>query len=287
MPPDETVGVPAHRGGLLVDDPVLSVGVVQITSRPSGLDVELIARRGVPAPRSPRVLLPPYDEGVDLRVGWLDPSGRAHWEYGSVASDGVMWRTRVYFPAHYDEVCLLLAWPEIGFPEFTALLPLPSRPVVERAAASIWQAPVVMAPVPSHVRHRPADGRLDAPRIETGRLCAAPRVLARERDGVVVLTRVTAVDRILALAVDSLARIGGQARPGPWGAGLAVLNDRDAIRLDPHESEASGDEHSFQASTEYLIERPAAPVLDLIVAWPAIGLTGILATVDLVDPVSL
>ncbi|MBB4691704.1 hypothetical protein [Paractinoplanes abujensis] len=278
MLPEASVGVPAHRGGLLVRQPALTVGVVQIIARPSGLDVELIARRGVPGPPAARHLLPPYDEGVDLRVGRLDDTGRARWEYGSVASDGATWRTRTRFPTTYDQFELVLAWPEIGFAEFTTVLPLPGRDEVERGCASVWQAPVFMAPVPAGVRRRPAAGFLDTPPLENGRICARPRVLAREQDGVVVLTRLTEVGGVLSMAVESHSRVRLPVGTiGPWGATIAVLRDRDAVVLDPYEGEA-GDHF---ASGEFVLPRPPGQVLDLVVSWPAVGLAGVRATIPL------
>src|SRR6476661_1969763 len=97
---DETLGVLAHPGGLVVERPELSVGVVCAVSRPTGFELELLARRPLDRrsaverqadiragraapPAAPRRLLPPFDEGIDLRVGWLDHDGRAHWQFAS------------------------------------------------------------------------------------------------------------------------------------------------------------------------------------------------------------
>src|SRR4029453_8642152 len=41
----ETLGVLAHHGGLVVERPELTVGVVRAVSRPTGLELELLARR--------------------------------------------------------------------------------------------------------------------------------------------------------------------------------------------------------------------------------------------------
>jgi hypothetical protein len=153
----ETLGVLAHRGGLVVDRPELSVGVVHAVSRPTGLELELIARRPLDSrsaaerqadiragrdarPSAPRRLLPQVDEGTDLRVGWLDRDGRAHWEYGSLSSssgdhfegvNGPSLRTVLRFPPMFDNMSIVLAWPEIGFPEngrrFTPAGPLECR----------------------------------------------------------------------------------------------------------------------------------------------------------------
>ncbi|TMM35952.1 MAG: hypothetical protein E6F99_17355 [Actinobacteria bacterium] len=75
----------AHRGGLVVRRPELTVGVVRAVSRPTGLELDLLARRppdrrsaterqadiraGRDAPPVvPRRLLPKFDEGTD-RIG--------------------------------------------------------------------------------------------------------------------------------------------------------------------------------------------------------------------------
>ncbi|MBU2665617.1 hypothetical protein KOI35_19075 [Actinoplanes bogorensis] len=282
---EQTLGVPAHPGGLLVDDPALTVGVVQMTSRNDGLEIDLVARRGQPAPPAERRLLPAYDEGVDLRVGWLDANGRAHWEYGSIADDGSTHRTRVVLPAQFDRLDLVLAWPEIGFPEHSSSFAVPSRAEAERGVVSIWEAPVDMAPVPGGVRDSEGDDDLEPPPLEAGRLCAAPRVLARDRDGVVVLSRLTAVGSTLAMAVESFARIAADA-PGDWGASIAVLRDRSAVRLAAYEGEAGGGADGYHARTEYVVARPSGDVLDLVVRWPAAGLAGVRVTVPLEDAVS-
>jgi hypothetical protein len=84
---------------------------------------------------APRHLLPPADEGIDLRVGWLDADGRAHWECDSSESSGgsagavhgPLTRTRLRLPPLFDRVSVVLAWPEIGFPETIVDPPLPDR----------------------------------------------------------------------------------------------------------------------------------------------------------------
>jgi len=66
----EMLGAPAHPGGLLVERPELTVGVVRAACSPTALELELIARprrSGVRA-TAIRKLLPAYDEGIDLRL---------------------------------------------------------------------------------------------------------------------------------------------------------------------------------------------------------------------------
>src|SRR4051812_26400889 len=137
----ETLGVPAHPGGMLVERPELTVGLVRATSSPAALEIELIARRppdrraGIRAPAAPH-LLPAYDEGMDLRLAGLDENGRAHWSYPTQSSSesGVRFHLRALFrlPPVFDAGSFVLAWPEIGFPETVVRLPLPDRETVER-----------------------------------------------------------------------------------------------------------------------------------------------------------
>ncbi|MDI5978619.1 hypothetical protein [Amycolatopsis magusensis] len=97
MDTTETLGALAHPGGLLVRRPELTVGIVRVVSRLSALVIELLARRpldrrsaterqrdirdGLSSPPkvASRQLLPASDEGMHLRAGWLDHTGRAHW----------------------------------------------------------------------------------------------------------------------------------------------------------------------------------------------------------------
>lgn len=147
MDATETLGVQAHPGGMLVDRPELTVGLVRATSSPTGLEVELIARRppdrrtaaqrqddirngrDVPAVAARR-LLPAYDEGMDLRFAHLDEHGRARWSYPkrmsshAGASDGQSLRVLYQLPPVFDTGSFVLAWPEIGFPETVVHLSL-------------------------------------------------------------------------------------------------------------------------------------------------------------------
>jgi hypothetical protein len=321
MSMDETLGVPAHCGGLVVDRPELRVGVLNAVCRPTGVELELIARRpvdrrsatrrqadiragrGAPAV-APRRLLPPFDEGVDLRVGWLDQGGRAHWVYGSYSSSsgdhaggsfGPSLRTAVAFPPLYDRVSVVLAWPEIGFAETVVELSLPDRATVDRDTVSIWDAPVDTGPVPDPLNHRVAAPvwRGDLA-IETGRVVAAPRVLNRVEHAVVALTRLSAVGDVLSIEILSVATeergravfasvfpprppSGGpddveQVRTGGSGAAVAVLRDRDAAWVRPYEAESTGGNGAFRTTAEFRMKRPGDGVLDLVVGWPAAGI---------------
>ena len=150
---DETLGLLGHPGGILVDHPRLRVGLVAAVSRPDGLTLDIIGR----SPRNPtsmtdpparRVLLPRYDEGMDLRVARLDADDRPQWMYGDTetgrghaSGGGTVVRTRLRLPPTFDAVRLVLAWPEIGFPEAVVTLALPDREAVARASTSVWTAP--------------------------------------------------------------------------------------------------------------------------------------------------
>lgn len=301
---DETLGVLAHPGGLVVDRPELTVGVVRAVSRPTGVELELLARRpldrrdaaqrqadiragrGVPAP-APRHLLPAADEGVDLRVGWLDGDGRAHWEYGSVESssgdpaDGVRGpytRTTVRFPPVFDRVSVVLAWPEIGFPETVLDLALPDRATVDRAYVSVWDAPVDTGPVPDGLEHRAAAFPAEEPAVETGRIAVGPRVLHRGPDAVVVLHRLTVVGDALALEIGSVAR---RAAHVDRTVEVAIVRAGAALWLPPHVATSTGGRGTTRTTAEYVVDGPVPPggVLPLVVAWPAAGLVD--ACVDL------
>jgi hypothetical protein len=229
----ETLGVPAHPGGLLVERPELTVGLVRATSSLTGLEVELIARRppdrrtgperqadiragrDVPAVAARR-LLPAYDEGMDLRFARLDEHGHAQWAFPlSSASDtgfsdgrsGPSLRTLYQLPPVFGAGSFVLAWPEIGFPETVLHLTLPDRATVERGTVRIWQAPAPPTSTPDPgLRHRDARAVLPAVQVERGRSVAAPRLLRRAEHAVVVLNRLTAAGPVLSLEIRSVAR---------------------------------------------------------------------------------
>ena len=306
----ETLGVLAHRGGLLVDRPELSVGVVRAVCRPSGLELELLARRpldrrtaserqadirarrGAPSV-APRRLLPPFDEGIELRVGWLDQGGRAHWEFGSCSSssgdhfegtNGPSLRTVLRLPPMFDHVSVVLAWPEIGFPETVVGLPLPDRATVERGTVSIWKAPLAVRRAPDPLNHRTGDPAFEELAVEAGRVAAQPQVLSRGDDAAVVLTRLTAVGEALSMEILSIADEVRAHAAADNGASIAVVHDRDAVWIGPHSGSSGGGSGVFRSTAEFIVSRPAGGVLALMVAWPAAGLPDVCVEIPLHDP---
>ncbi|MGW6441666.1 hypothetical protein [Lentzea sp. NPDC055074] len=331
MDTTEFLGAVAHPGGLLVRRPELTVGVVRAVSRPSGLEIELLARRPLdrrsaterqrdireglaPPPVAPRRLLPAWDEGEDLRVGRVGPDGRAHWEFavsGSASGgdyflgeDGPSSRAAFRFPATFDEMSLVLAWPEIGFPETVVTLPLPGRATVEQATTSIWQAPLDVGTVPDDLTHHADPGRHSLA-LEAATSVAPPRVLHRLDDRVaVVLTRLSVTDSVLSMELFSVAR-GERAdvinvrafspsrrEPPVWddpaqiraagpGPSLAVIRGHEAFWLRSGEGASSGGDQSFSCHREFTLTRPQADVLDLVVAWPLAGLQDVRVRVPL------
>lgn len=330
----QTLGAVAHPGGFLVRRPELSVGVVRATSRVSGLEVELLARRPLdrrgaterqrdirrvgPIAVAARKLLPTYDEGMDLRVGVLDEHGRAHWHFPDYVSggsgdhargeSGPTHRALFRFPAVYDEVKLVLAWPEIGFPESVVTMPLPDRSTVERATTSIWDAPVAAVPTAEPFEHHVPTWHLNET-IEAGTTAAIPRVLHRGDGAAVVLTRLTAVGPdVLSMGLSSIA-VGDAARTisaghafgphrgarretdeatriredGPGGS-VAVVRDGRAFWLRSQSGAFSGGGEVFSGSADLVLERPEDDVLDLLVTWPLAGLPDARARIPL-DPV--
>jgi hypothetical protein len=299
---DETLGLLAHPGGVLVDHPRLRIGVVSAVSRPDGLSLDLIGRSprnpdSMTDPPAPRVLLPRYDEGLNLRVGWLDADGRPHWVYGSTETGtgpafggGTILRTRLRLPSMSGDVKLVLAWPEIGFPEAVVTLSLPDRDAVVRASASIWTAPVNHHPVPSATFSGTARPALDV-EPEAGLVLTGQRVLHRGDDAVVVLTRLTSVGPALSIEVSCLARgrRGGIAtmasmygigrRTGPEaprdrtaGAAVAVLEGDQAHWLALASGMTGGGDDVFESRSEYAFERTDSDVLNLVVGWSATDL---------------
>lgn len=295
MDTTESLGVVAHRGGLLVRRPELSIGVVQAVSRPSGLEIELIARRRRHTlPVAPRVLLPAFDEGYDLRLGWLGQDGTARWEYpttwsGSSGTSGQTHRASFTLPPTFDRVSLVLAWPEIGFPEAVRTVPLPDRATVERETTSIWRARLDTAVPAGELDHHDAPFE-DEVAVEEGTVVATPRVLHRGEHAVVVLTRLTAVGSLLAAEVLSIARgdraeaVGAQAFR-PWadqqGAAIAVVRGRDAFWFRSFGGSASGGDGVFSSVQEFTLRRPRGDVLDLVVAWQLAGLHDIRSSIPL------
>jgi hypothetical protein len=308
---DETLGLLGHPGGILVDHPRLRVGVVAAVSRPDGLTLDLIGRSprnpdSMTDPPAPRVLLPRYEEGIDLRVAWLDADGRPHWVYGDTetgtayAFEGTVLRTRLRLPPMFGPARIVLAWPEIGFPEAVVTLPLPGREAVARASAPIWTAPVDIHPLPPATFGATARDPLDVD-PEAGLVLGGQRVLHRGDDAVVVLTRLTSVGPALSIEVDSLARgrRGGVAtmaaiygpgrrsvrespRDRSAGASVALLRGDAASWLALAGGTTSGGDDAFSGRAEYAFERPDTDVLDLVVGWPEVGLPDALVRLPLV-----
>jgi hypothetical protein len=280
----------------VVERPELSVGVVRAVSRPTGLELELLARRPldrrsayerqediragrIAPPVAPRRLLPQFDEGIDLRVGWLDGDGRAHWEFGSWRSSsgdhfegtsGPSLQTVLDFPPLFDHVSVVLAWPEIGFPETVVDLPLPDRETVERDTVSIWAAPLDLSRAPGPLNHRTGTVRYGELAVEAGRIVAGPQVLSRGDDAAVVLTRLTAVGAVLSMEILSVAN--DERMLSGMGASVAVIHDRDAVWVRSYAGSSQGGGGTFRSTAEFTVGRPDGDVLDLVVAWPAAGL---------------
>jgi hypothetical protein len=296
---DETLGLLGHPGGILVDHPRLRVGLVAAVSRPDALHLDLVGRSprnptSMTDPPAPRVLLPRYEEGVDLRVAWLDADDRPHWTYGDTETgsslDGTVVRTRLSLPPMFGSVRILLAWPEIGFPEAVVTLRLPDRAAVTRATTSIWTAPLDHHPVPPTTFVAPGMP-LSHVEPEAGLVLAGQRVLHRGDDAVVVLTRLSSVGRALSLELhpDARGRRGGAATEaamyGPRGrtgqksppdrsdgAWIALLRGDEATWLAPTSSSTYGGDDSFEGRAEYAFDRPDSDVLDLVVGWPEVDL---------------
>lgn len=313
MDTTETLGAVAHPGGLLVRRPELTVGVVRAVSVLSALEIELLARRGaserqqdIRGGHATRRLLPAHDEGLDLRVGWLDHDGRAHWEFATTCSssdgDHVLGTHRAVFrlPPTFDRISLVLAWPETGFPETVVTMPLPDRATVERATTSIWQAPLDVRPVPEGLTHR-ADRGHAPPAVEAGTTVAPPRVLHRRgHHAAVVLTRLTATNAMLSMELLSIAKgdtadaVNAQAflpppddpaqlrATGP-GAAVAVVHGSEALWIRPGDGSSSGRDQHFSCRQEFTTDRPHGDLLDLVVAWPLAGLDDVRVRLPL-DP---
>ncbi|MBO3743202.1 hypothetical protein [Actinoplanes flavus] len=306
----ETLGVLAHRGGLIVDRPEMTIGVVRAISRPTGLELDLLARRpldrrsaperqadiraGRFTPPAPRQLLPDHDEGMDLRIAWLDSSGHAHWQFGGSRSswsgdhyegaEGPGIRAGLTLPPLFDRAPVVFAWPEIGFPETIVELPLPDRATVGHGTVPIWAAPFDVRRPPSPLRSRAGEFCHESPHVEAGRIIAGPRVLNRDRRVAVILNRLTAVGGILSLEILSVAHgeparaasaeafPGGGPPPRDPGAAVAVLHDREAVWLPAHESSAAGGDTDFRSTADFLLDRPGSDTLTLLIAWPTAGL---------------
>ncbi|WP_367135453.1 hypothetical protein [Saccharothrix sp. HUAS TT1] len=311
------LGAVAHRGGSLVQRPELTIGVKQAISRSTGLDLDLVTRQPLdrrdatrrqhdtrvaePVAPAPRRLLPAFDEGVDLRVGTLDDEGRAHWHFPTSWSSGSgdhfegrsgpVHDFAFRLPPAFDEITLVLAWPEIGFPETTVTLPLPDRATADRATRSVWDAPVSAVATAERFEHHVAASCPEVD-VETGTSAAAPQVLHRSDHAAIVLTRLTVVDRTtLSVGLASSARgdaaqaIRADTSRGTDSApAIAVVADGKAFWVRSHSGSASGGAHGHSGSQDFLLPRPHDDVLDLLVAWPRAGLGEARARIPLDSP---
>jgi hypothetical protein len=243
----DTLGALAHHGGMLVERPELTIGLLTAISRTSGLEIELLARQPLdrrdPEQRkleirqriepAPRRLLPRFDEGADLRVGRL-VGGRVEWLFGGLRSGssgdhyqgtfGPSIQTTYLLPATYDTVDLVFAWPEIGFAETVVTLPLPDQATVTQATVDVWQAPLHVLPAPALSKEDQA-GYVDRVAVETGTSVAPPQVLNRSNKAVVTLRRLTVLDSVVSLEVVGV---------GPDTAQPELSHDRGAQRHGGH-----------------------------------------------------
>ncbi|GAA3862368.1 hypothetical protein GCM10022243_31000 [Saccharothrix violaceirubra] len=283
--------------------PELTVGVKLAVARTTGMDWELIARRPPdrrsatrrqqdvrlvpPLEPAPRRLLPTADEGLDLRFGTLDDAGRAHWHFPVHSSAGtgdhhegpshdVVFR----LPPAFDRITLVFAWPEIGFPETTITLPLPDRTAVDRATRSVWDAPVTATtPVPHLARRTAAHLRANA---EEGIGIAPPQVLHRGEHAAIVLTHLAAVDRVLSFGLsghahgDTARTIARTAFGPPHGTDpsptVAFVADGEAFQVQAYSGTSFGSGAVHTDRQDFFVPRPHDDVLDLLVAWPIVGL---------------
>ena len=179
-------------------------GVSHLVSRTSGLQISVLARRPAGrrsavqrqaavlaeggAPRASRRLLPSPDEGMELPLGWLDSDRHARWEYphssqsssGGSADDGPGPSLRATFmlPPPFEAMTLLLAWPEIGFPETLIELAPPGFGTVQHASVSISDAEPPDSLTPSWARQVTADPDSSPPIAEETGTAIAPQTQA-------------------------------------------------------------------------------------------------------------
>ncbi len=239
---------------------------------------------------------------MELRLGWLDSYRHARWEYphssesssGGPARDGPGPSLRATFvlPPLFEAMTLLLAWPEIGFPEISIELALPDAVTVERASLSIWDADLPESRIPSWARQVTAD--LDWVPIaeETGMAIAQPQMLHRSTDAALVLTRLSAYENVLQATVTGVARgaIADQLRrprfpkigspdtdvPAFFGRSTPVfglVQDDILITSAPGDGTATGGPGIYEAERRFAVPRRADhQPLQLAVGWPQAGL---------------
>jgi hypothetical protein len=307
---DEVLGLVLHRGAVVVRAQQVVVGVRRVVARPAGLEVRVTARRR-PDPRSalqrqadiragrggvraaPRRLLPAYDEGVALRLGWLTGPDRAEWVYPERQFEAGDLEAVFAVPAGARQ--LVLAWPEVGMPETVVPLDRPPAADIAAAAVSIWQAPTGALPMPAALRAGPDPVGVPWPVTELGTVVAGPRVLHRGVSAAVVLEHVTAHRHglelgVLSLAHGRVARAVGHAGQLGWqqpdpshldGARVAVVAGAAASWLAQVAAETSSGGGGYESRAELVAPLPTDDSLALLVSWPEARLADALVRVRL------
>lgn len=318
----QILGAVAHRGGIIVEHETLRVGIAQMVSRTSGLQITVVAQRpadrrstlerqaairaGDAVARAPRLLLPSAEEGMELRLGWLEFDGRAQWAYpqssrgdsGGSAGEAPGPRLRATFelPPLFGSMTLLLAWPEIGFPETSIELALPDTITVERASVSSWDADLPDVQPPSWTREVSATFSLTPPPAEeTYRAIVAPQTLLRSKDAVLVLSWLSADDVLLRATVTGVAH--GPIAERLWQAQMSppfdhqgephlfldrtdpvfgIVQGDTLLTASPVTGTAFGGSARYEAENSFVLPRPAGrqPFV-LAVAWPQAGLSAV------------
>jgi hypothetical protein len=309
----ETLGLVVHRGAVVVRAEQVVVGVRRVVARPSGLEVYVTARRrpdrrsalerqaSIRAGRdtvrvAPRRLLPAYDEGTALRLGWLTGPDRAEWGHPQRQfEDGDL---DAVFAVPAGAQRLVLAWPEVGLPETVVPLDLPPAADIAAAAVSIWQAPTGALPVPADLVPRPEAADVPWPAADLGTVVAGPRVLHRGAAAAVLLEHLTAHRYGLEMGVLSVAQ-GQVARAlthagQPWhepphpshaeGARVAVV-DGDPRWLPRLATETASGGGGYESRADPVAPLPTGASMALLVSWPSAQLTD--ALVQLTLPASL
>jgi hypothetical protein len=308
--PGGTLGLVVHRGAVVLRAERVVAGVRRVVARPAGLEVHIRARRrsdprsaqerqadiraGRDAVRAAaRRLLPAYDEGMALRLGWLTGPDRAQWGYPQrEAGSGDDLDAVFAVPAGVRR--LVLAWPEVGMPETVVPLDLPPAAEIAAAAVSIWQAPTGALPMPADLPSGPEPAVLVPPATDLGTVVAGPRVLHRAAGAAVVLEHLTVHRDGLELGVLSVAhgRVAravthaGQLRPETWelsyggGARVAVV-DGAASWLPLLAAESSSGGGGYESRADLVAPLPTGDSLTLLVSWPEAQLADALVRVPL------
>lgn len=252
---------------------------------------------------------------MDLRLGWLDSDRHARWAYpngwesssgGADGLEGPSLRGTFVLPPLFDAMTLLLAWPEIGFPETSIELVLPDAATVARASVSIWDAalPVSRKPSWSHQVTAGLDTVLIAE--ERGTAMAQPRTLFRSPDAALALTRLATYENALQATIIGVVRGTvadqlGRRRHPPTGSSdedmvafserskpiLGLVQDDILIIAAQGGSAATGGPGIYETETRYELPRPADnQPLQLVVGWPLAGLdiVEVSLALDMGDP---